>query len=117
MTRWAIDRFQDQFLAHSIKILVLSTGTVASVDFCFVDGVERANGASSLEGELSTEAGQGTNSTTIFGVSFLAATLIASDDLVSSTGEAIALTVQQFITLTLTHAKRTLKSLSLRTSA
>lgn len=114
MASWAIDRFQDQLLTNTIKILVASAGAIASVDFSLVDGVERAHCASALEGELSGLAGQSANSAAVLGVALFAGTLRTNNDLVSSAGVAIAVAVEEFVALTLTHAKSPLKSFSLR---
>lgn len=58
MSSVAGDRFEDKLLANSIGILVVASGTVAAVDLWFVDGVERTDGASTLEDELVGGAGE-----------------------------------------------------------
>ena len=52
LTSRAGDGCRNEDDTESRGVSVEPVGTVASVDFRSVDGVERADGASSLEGEL-----------------------------------------------------------------
>ena len=75
MSIGAVDGSENQLFTYTVVVLVVSGGASASVDLCVVDGVKRADGASSLELELSSSARQHANSTTVLGKSSQADTL------------------------------------------
>jgi len=88
-------------LAQSVVVFVVACGTAAAVDLCVVDCVQRTRCATSSENKLVRSAGKHTNSTAAQSVAICAYTSSVRDDLVVTTGVAIALAVQKFIRLAL----------------
>ena len=95
----------------------MSTGAVTAVDFGFVDCVEGTDCTTSLERELASLTGKGADTATVPGVALLAGALDTRDDLVGSTGEAVAVAIEKFVALALADAERALKNFALGTSA
>jgi len=108
----AVDGSEGELLTDSEQVLVVSGGAVAAVDLRLEDGVQGADGASSLEGELSSSASKGADSASVERVSGLADALSVGDDLVGSTGEAVSAGVKKFVRLALADAHGSLLDLS-----
>ena len=69
MSSGAGDGFEYKLFTDTVVVLIVSCGTSTSIDLCVVDGVEWADGTSSLELELTCSTGEDTDSAGILGVS------------------------------------------------
>jgi hypothetical protein len=113
----AVDGSEHQLLANSVGILVEASGAIAALDFRFVDGVQGANGTSSLEDELVASASELANSAAAHGVSSDANAFVVGDDLVSTTGVAVSVLVEDLVNSALAHTNAALKNSTRRASA
>ena len=69
MSSRAVDGFEDYLSADSEVVFVITVGAGAASNLYVVDGVEGADCASSLEGELPGGAGQSANAAGVEGIS------------------------------------------------
>jgi hypothetical protein len=98
--------------AYTVVVLIVASGASASVDLCVVDGVEWADGTSSLELKLSSRTREHTHSTGILGISSYADALSIRYNLVVSAGVAVAIGINKLIRLTLAGAYCALEGLA-----
>ena len=112
MSSSAVDGSEGKSLTDSEQVLVISSGAIASVDLSLEDCVQGADGATSLEGELSSSTGKSAYTASVERISGLADALSVGDDLVGSASVAVSAGVKKFISLTLTNAHGSLLDLS-----
>ena len=100
----AVDRPQLKLLTDTVGILVVTLRTDTAIGDGAELGVEGTLGASSLEGELSTAAAKLANSTGAEPEASPADAPTVGDDLVESTGVAVTVSIDEFVTLALADA-------------
>jgi len=89
----AADWFEHKLLADSEVVFVVASGAVTAVDLWLVDCVQGADGTASLEDELVATTSELAHSAAAQGVASDADALVVRDDLVGSTGVAVAVGV------------------------
>ena len=109
------NRLENKLLTNSKCIFIVSCRAVTTIDFSFVDSVQGADCASTLENELIGGTWELADSTTAQTKSTDTDTFSIRDDLVSSTSIAVTIAIQNLVSSALTYTQVSLENFAIRT--